>query len=100
MNTANKKRIQKTKNANVRDRLRLVGDVQGGMSITGAAKKLGMSQSWGSKWWRSMGSHAYLIISTILSLVHPLVSSMLFHAGKIVWTRFQFMVVLFISSSL
>ena len=51
MNTAIKKRIRKTKNANVRDRLRLVGDVQEGMSITGAAKKLGMSQPWGSKWW-------------------------------------------------
>ena len=51
MNTAIKKRIRKTKDANVRDRLRLVGDVQEGMSITGAAKKLGMSQPWGSKWW-------------------------------------------------
>ena len=51
MNTAIKKRIRKTKNANVRDRLRLVGDVQEDMSITKAAKKLGMSQPWGSKWW-------------------------------------------------
>ena len=39
-----------TKDANVRDRLRPVGDVQEGMSITKAAKKLGMSQPWGSKW--------------------------------------------------
>ena len=51
MNTAIKKRIRKTKNANMRDRLRLVGDVQEGVSITKAAKKLGMSQPRGSKWW-------------------------------------------------
>ena len=51
MNTAIKKRIRKTKDANVRDRLRLVGNVQAGMSITAAAEKLGMSQPWGSKWW-------------------------------------------------
>lgn len=50
MNTAIKKRIRKTKDASVRDRLRLVGDVQEGMSITRAAKKLGMSQPGGSKW--------------------------------------------------
>ena len=51
MNTTIKKRIRKTKNANVRDRLRLVGDVQEGVSVTEVAKKLGMSQPWGSKWW-------------------------------------------------
>ena len=51
MNTAIKKRIRKTNDANVRDRLRLVGDVQENGNITEAAKKLGMSQPWGSKWW-------------------------------------------------
>ena len=44
MSTAIKKRIRKTKGANVRDRLRLVGDVQDGLTVTEAAKKLGMSQ--------------------------------------------------------
>ncbi len=43
MNTAIKKRIRKTKDANVRDRLRFVSDVQEGMKITPAAKKLGMN---------------------------------------------------------
>ena len=51
MNTAIKKRIRKTKDANVRDRLRLVGEVLETGNITQAAKKLGMSQPWGSKWW-------------------------------------------------
>ena len=51
MNTAIKKRIRNTKDANVRDRLRLVGEVQETGNITQAAKKLGMSQPWGSKWW-------------------------------------------------
>ena len=51
MNTAIKKRIRKTKDANVRDRLRLVGEVQETGNITAAAKNLGMSQPWGSKWW-------------------------------------------------
>lgn len=51
MNTAIKKRIRKTTDANVRDRLRLVGNVQDGLNITEAAAKLGMSQLWGSKWW-------------------------------------------------
>ena len=51
MNTAIKKRIRKTTNANVRDRLRLVGNVQDGLNVTEAAKKMGMSQPWGSKWW-------------------------------------------------
>ena len=50
MNTAIKKRIRKTKYTNVRDRLRLVGDVQECGNITEAVKKLGMSQLWGSKW--------------------------------------------------
>ena len=59
MNTAIKKRIRKTKDANVRDRLRLVGDVQECMSITGAAKKLGMSQPWGSKWWARYKSEGF-----------------------------------------
>lgn len=44
MNAAIKKYIQKTRDSNVRDRLRLVDDVQEGMSITKAAKKLGISQ--------------------------------------------------------
>ena len=51
MNAITKKLIQKTEDANMRDRLRLVSDVQKGMSITKAAAKLGMSQPWGSKWW-------------------------------------------------
>ena len=38
MNTATKKTHTETKDTNVRDRLRLVGDVQEGMSITKAAK--------------------------------------------------------------
>ena len=59
MNAAIKKRIRKTKDANVRDRLRLVGDMQEGMSITGAAKKLGMSQPWGSKWWAHYKSEGF-----------------------------------------
>lgn len=42
-----KKHIRNTKDSNVRDRLRLVGDVQEGMSITTVSKKLGMSQPWG-----------------------------------------------------
>jgi len=49
MNTAIKKRIRKTKDTNVRDRLRLVGDIQESGNITQAAKKLSMSQPWGSK---------------------------------------------------
>ena len=44
MNTAIKKHIRNTKDTNVRDRLRLIGDVQEGMSISEAAKKFGMSQ--------------------------------------------------------
>ena len=51
MNTAIKKRILKTKDANVRDRVRLVGYVLENGNITEAAKKLDMSQAWGSKWW-------------------------------------------------
>lgn len=39
-----KRHIRNTKDSNMRDRLRLVGDVQEGMSITTASKKLGMSQ--------------------------------------------------------
>ena len=37
----------------------LVGDVQVGISITGAAKKLGMSQPWGSKWWARYEKHGF-----------------------------------------
>ena len=51
MNTAIKKRMRKTTNTNVQDRLRLVGNVQDGLSVTEAAAKLGMGQPWGSKWW-------------------------------------------------
>ena len=50
MNTKIEKRIRETKNANVRDRLRLVGNVEDGLTVTEAAKKIDMSQSWGSKW--------------------------------------------------
>ena len=49
MNTAIKKRIRNTKDTNVWDRLRLVGEVLETGNITQAAKKLGMSQPWGSK---------------------------------------------------
>ena len=52
MNTAILKRIEKTNDANLRDRLRLVGNVQDGMTITGAAAQVNRSQPWGSKWWK------------------------------------------------
>lgn len=44
MNTAIKKHIRKTKDANVWDRLRLVGDVQDGLTVTKETKRIGMSQ--------------------------------------------------------
>ena len=50
VSAAIKKRIRKTKGASVRYRLRLVGDVQDGLTVAEAAKKLGMSKPWGSKW--------------------------------------------------
>lgn len=42
MNTAPEERIRKIDNTNVRDRLRLVGDVQDGLTVTEAAQNLGM----------------------------------------------------------
>ena len=57
--TAIKKRIRKTNDANERDRLRLVGEVLETGNITAAAKKLGMSQPWGSKWWARYKEHGF-----------------------------------------
>lgn len=44
MNATIKNLIRKTKGADVQDRLRLVGDVQDGLAVTEAPKKLGMNQ--------------------------------------------------------
>lgn len=64
MNTAIKKRIRKTKCADLRDRLRLIGHIQDGMSITKAAKMIGMSQSWGSKWNKRFKEEAFAGLET------------------------------------
>ena len=50
INTTIKKHIQKIKDANAQDRLRLASDVQDGLTITKVTKKLGMSQPWNYKW--------------------------------------------------
>ena len=47
MNTAIKKRMRGTKDTNVGDRLRLVGNMQDDLTVTEAAKKLDMDQPWG-----------------------------------------------------
>ena len=51
MNTAIRKRVRKTKDANVRDHLRLVGDMQDGLTVTAAAN-LGMSSTGAPSWAR------------------------------------------------
>ena len=51
MDPAAKKRIRKTKDVNVHDRLRLVSNVQDSMSIIAAVEKLGMSHLVDSKWY-------------------------------------------------
>ena len=43
----------------MRGRLRLVGEVLETGNITQAAKKLGMSQPWGSKWWARYKKHGF-----------------------------------------
>ena len=50
MNTAILKRIRKAKNADERDRLRLVGNIQDGVAITAAAGQANKTQPWGTKW--------------------------------------------------
>ena len=52
MNTAILKRIRKARNADERDRLRLVGNIQDGVTITAAAGQVNKTQPWGTKWWK------------------------------------------------
>ena len=50
MNTAILKRIRKARNADERDRLRLVGNIQGGVATTAAAEQANKTQPWSTKW--------------------------------------------------
>ena len=52
MNTVILKRIGKAKNIDERDRLRLVGNIQDGVTITAAAEQVNKTQPWGTKWWK------------------------------------------------